>query len=157
MTDSIMLNGKKYSRKKEMKDKGYEYSIGTQDVKIAGTPMINVREVMYDPKAHTLLFSSSLISKKPLQFIKNKSELINKGDINITLSILDNFGSFCHLNATCFMGACSDNLLIQFINFSSNLRCRTCCYFFNGGNTMLFISWINAFRRVATIEVFVEC
>lgn len=66
LTDSIMLNGKKYSRKKEMEDKGYEYSIGTQDVKIAGTPMINVREVMYDPKAHTLLFSSSLISKEPL-------------------------------------------------------------------------------------------
>ena len=54
----------KYSRKQEMEDNGYEYSIGTQDVKIAGTPMFNVREVMYDPKTERLVFSSSLYSKE---------------------------------------------------------------------------------------------
>ena len=54
----------KYSRKQEMEDNGYEYSIGTQDVKISGTPMFNVREVMYDPKTERLVFSSSLYSKE---------------------------------------------------------------------------------------------
>ena len=64
MTDSIMMNGKKYSIKKEIEDMGCEgYNITSSDM---GKHLVVVREHWHDPKSNWGCFSSSLISKEPL-------------------------------------------------------------------------------------------
>ena len=61
MPDSIILEGKKYSRKQKMEDLGYEgYNI-TSSVMGQHT---NVRETWYDPKTGAMCGSSTLIINK---------------------------------------------------------------------------------------------
>ena len=89
MTDSIMLNGKKYSRKKEMEDLGYErYNITISDM---GKYLVVVREQWYDPKTGAFCGSSSLINKEPLpeKSLSDKEDLsewrLTKGGTGIEM------------------------------------------------------------------------
>ena len=87
------------------------------------------------------------------ELIKNNCQLIHKGNIKISLGILDDFCSLSSLYRRSTMNPRNNYLLIQLSYLIQSLGRIARYNFQNFCQCMLFIAWINSLGRIANKEV----
>ncbi|MCY1448764.1 hypothetical protein D9M71_654620 [compost metagenome] len=88
--------------------------------------------------------------------IKNKCQLIDQGNVQVALRVLNNLCRFGNLDTLGFMSSGDNDCVIQSIDQISNLWSGTGGYFFNGSNTMLFITRIYPLWAITCIKINIE-
>ena len=85
--------------------------------------------------------------------IEDDGKLIHKGDVDVSLAILNDLGSFGDLDAGSPVYARLDDQLIHMGNFLQGLRVHPGDNFGNGLQSVYLIAGVDALRRIAHFEV----
>jgi len=94
------------------------------------------------PKGQKVPFATCCLKRGfgvDVQTVEYDGKLVNKGNLDIVLGVLTQFGCFDHLNAAGFMCACSDDLDVQRVNQVSYFWRGTRVYFFDHGCSVLHV------------------
>ncbi len=88
--------------------------------------------------------------------LEDDGELIDKGDIQVTLAVFYYLCGFGHFDATGFPGTCFDDAVVKSIDFVGHFGRAATGDFLYGGEGVDFVTWVDALGAVAAVKVLVE-
>src|SRR5690625_460824 len=91
-----------------------------------------------------------------VQLIEKNGQVVYQCDVEVPLSVLDDFGCFSYTDAACFMGAGRNDTPVHFVEEFSDFRRRARCDLHDVSQAMAFITRIDALRAVTCIEILIE-
>ena len=86
-------------------------------------------------------------------FIENDGKLVHEGDVNVTLAVLDDLGSLRNLNGLCAVYARFHHQLVDLCDGIQGFLVHTGNDLHDGFQTVHLVTGIDAFRRIAHLEV----
>ena len=90
------------------------------------------------------------------QTMKDQTELVHQGDVEVALGVLDDLGRFGHFDRAGLVRTGRDDLAIHAVHRFGDLGRAAARDLLDGGQTVLFVTGVDAFRAVAAEEVLVE-
>ena len=88
--------------------------------------------------------------------VADECEFVHEGDVHIALAVLYGFGCLCHFHVWCFVSAVFEDAVVHSIYEVSYLWGRTRGDFFDFGQCVHFVTWIDTLWRVAAEEIHIE-
>ena len=86
--------------------------------------------------------------------VKSHGQFIHKGNINIALRIFYKLSSFGNFNRRNRENACFNDQTVDSFYFFQSSRIHTRNYFSDIGQTMFFVTRIDALRRIGQLKIF---
>ena len=90
------------------------------------------------------------------ELVKDQAQLVHQCNVHVALGVFNDLGGFGHANAAGLVGASGDDLGIELVNGLGRLRGAAAGHFFNAGQTVLFVTGVDALGAVAAKKVVVE-
>ncbi len=88
--------------------------------------------------------------------LKDDRQFVNKGNIEITLTVLDDLSGLGHLKATGFPGTCLDDGVVKRIHLVGHNWGAATRDLFNGGERVDLVTGVDALRAVAAEKILIE-
>ena len=85
--------------------------------------------------------------------VKNDGQFVHKCNVDVSLAVLDDLGSFCHLDGVCTVNACFHHKLINLCNSIQSLLIHTGYDLGDGLQSVYLVTGVDPFRRVADLKV----
>ena len=103
----------------------------------ADQPWLERQEVPLSPSGlqHGIRINAHLI--------ENDCQLIDEGDVQVTLRVLDDFGGFSNANTLGFVGTGGDNAGLELIDFFCDLGCGARRYLEDIGQAVQFVAGVD--------------
>ena len=88
--------------------------------------------------------------------VEDDGELVDEGDVDVALGVLDDLGGFGHLDALGLVGADDDDLAVELVHQLGDLGGGAGGDLLDGGDAVFLVARVDALGAVAGVEVDVE-